>query len=462
MKTLFWFKQDLRLSDNQGLYEAAKIGSVLPIYILDPNHFSLGAASRVWLHHSLKSLSQSLDGKLAVFQGAPLEVIRQLVKKYQIQAVYWNRGYEPWQISQEKEIKIQLDKEVKVQEWSSFLLWEPWKILKADETPYKVFSPYYKRGCLFADPPRDPLGSPSKLDLIPVKHHGLDYLDLLPKVRWDENVLQHWNIGEKSAWKKFQTFLAEGLLYYKTGRDFPAQNAVSRLSPHLHFGEISPHQIWSVVNSQKQDHNTSSFLSELGWREFSYYLLYHFPTLPTQNFQSKFDYFPWKWESPYLQHWCSGKTGFPIVDAGMRELWQTGYMHNRVRMIVASFLVKNLLIHWQIGLNWFENHLLDADLASNSASWQWVAGSGADAAPYFRIFNPITQGEKFDPHGEYTRRYVPELKKLPDKYLFCPWDAPKSILEKAGVKLGRTYPEPIIDLKQSREEALQAFDQMKD
>ncbi|WP_420420884.1 cryptochrome/photolyase family protein [Simkania sp.] len=461
MKTLFWFKQDLRLSDNQGLCEAVKAGSVLPIYIHDPGHPSLGAANRIWLHHSLKSLNLSLKGKLAIFKGSPLELIKQLVKQHNIQRVYWNQGYEPWQISQEKELKAQIEKEVEVQVCSSFLLWEPGEILKSDGTPFKVFSPYYKRGCLLADPPKAPIAPPSKLDLISVKDDGLDFLNLLPKVRWDRNVLKHWKIGEKPAWEKFQTFLSKGLRYYKEGRDFPAQNAVSRLSPHLHFGEISPHQIWSVVNSLKQDHNTCSFLSELGWREFSYYLLYHFPTLPTQNFQSKFDHFPWKWDSPHLKQWQTGTTGFPIVDAGMRELWQTGYMHNRVRMIVASFLVKNLLLHWQIGLEWFENHLLDADLASNSASWQWVAGSGADAAPYFRIFNPITQGEKFDPEGEYTRHYVPELKKLPNKYLFCPWDATKDVLTQAGIELGKTYPKPIIDLKQSREEALQAFDQIK-
>ena len=265
----------------------------------------------------------------------------------------------------------------------------------------------------------------------------------------------HWQIGENGANQQLQKFLKGGLENYGEGRNFPAKKNVSRLSPHLHFGEISPNQVWYA--SKDQEAVPEQFLSELGWREFSHHLLYQFPDLPTTNLQGKFDHFPWGNNPDYLKAWQQGKTGVPIVDAGMRELWETGYMHNRVRMIVASFLVKNLLVHWHLGAEWFWDCLLDADLANNSASWQWVAGCGADAAPYFRIFNPVTQGQKFDPEGEYTRRYVPELARLPGNYLFNPWEAPLSVLRDAGVSLGNSYPHPIVDLKSSRGSALAAF-----
>ena len=266
-----------------------------------------------------------------------------------------------------------------------------------------------------------------------------------------------WVVGEKAAHQHLARFLQEGLPYYKGGRDFPARPYVSRLSPYLHFGEISPHAVWHALQKEKDEENVSHFQRELGWREFSYSLLYAFPELPSKNFQAKFDRFPWKKDPQKLKAWQKGQTGIPFVDAAMRELWQTGYMHNRARMVVASFLVKNLLIHWHEGEAWFWDCLVDADLANNSASWQWVAGCGADAAPYFRIFNPVTQGEKFDPDGAYICRYVPELKNLPPPYLFSPWTAPEQVLEKAGVELGKHYPHPIVDLKKSREEALKAF-----
>jgi len=265
-------------------------------------------------------------------------------------------------------------------------------------------------------------------------------------------------------------FLKDGINNYKDGRNFPSNANVSRLSAYLHWGEISPNTIWHAVQESfitdktkpdLQNKNKDTFLSELGWREFSHSLLYHFPSLPTKNLQSKFDRFPWQENQKNLEAWQSGSTGYPIIDAGMRELWQTGYMHNRVRMIVGSFLVKNLLIHWHHGESWFWDTLVDADLANNSASWQWIAGCGADAAPYFRIFNPVTQGKRFDPDGDYTRKYIPELSALPDKYLFAPWEAPDIVLEEAGIELGKNYPEPICDLKLSRERALKAFSQIK-
>jgi deoxyribodipyrimidine photo-lyase len=281
---------------------------------------------------------------------------------------------------------------------------------------------------------------------------------LLPKISWYKNIEHLWQVGENEAQKKLDDFLKYKLIGYKENRNYPAKPNVSKLSPHLTFGEISPNQIWYTCIKQKElDNDLDHFLSEIAWREFSYYLLYHFPQLPSKNFQSKFDHFQWEENNKFLTAWQKGQTGYPIVDAGMRELWQTGYIHNRVRMVVASFLVKNLLLDWRYGARWFWDCLLDADLANNSASWQWVAGCGADAAPYFRIFNPVTQGEKFDSEGKYTKLFVPELTNLPAKYLFQPWVAPNEILQKSGVILGENYPEPIVDLVRSRNYAIKAY-----
>ena len=293
--------------------------------------------------------------------------------------------------------------------------------------------------------------------------HSLEINDLalLPLVRWDIEMKPFWNIGEDGAHKRLTEFLDNGIANYKNGRNFPAKPFVSKISPHIHFGEISPNQAWYAAKIKGNDASIDHFLSELGWREFSYTQLYFNPELPKKNLQSKFDQFPWDDNSNNLSAWQQGQTGIPMVDAGMRELWLTGAMHNRVRMVVGSFLVKNLLLHWHHGERWFWDCLVDADLASNSASWQWIAGCGADAAPYFRIFNPVTQGEKFDSDGEYIRKYIPEIKALPNKYLFNPWEAPKEELDKAGITLGKDYPNPVIDLKLSRQNALEAFKSLK-
>ena len=467
---IHWFRQDLRITDNPSLETAAEFDAVLPIYILDDENsqeFKMGSASRWWLHNSLQSLNESLDGKLSIYSQNPEIVIQELLKKYEVKAVFWNRCYEPWRIDRDIDIKAYLDdKNIENKSFNSHLLWEPWEISKDDGTPYRVFTPYYKKGCLNAEEPRLPSKN-LKIDTIFYDQdcEQIDTLDLLPRINWYSQIQEAWKPGEEGAQKRLDQFLEEGLLDYKEGRNFPFKENVSRLSPHLHFGEISPNEVWyqaktkeSVSGIQK---SLEHFLSELGWREFSYYLLYHFPSLPKQNFQAKFNKFPWIKNKSFLESWQKGETGYPIVDAGMRELWQTGYMHNRLRMVVGSFLVKNLLIDWREGEDWFWDCLVDADLASNSAGWQWVAGSGADAAPYFRIFNPVTQGLKFDPEGEYTKKYVPELKLLPNKFLFSPWEAPKEILEKAGIELGKDYPEPIVDLKYSRELALEAFGKTK-
>ena len=460
---IHWFRQDLRISDNPSFYEASQNGLILPIYILDEvnsKEFALGGASRWWLHNSLNALSKSLDGNLKVFKGNPEDIILDLTKAYEIQGVYWNRCYEPWQIKRDKKIKDSLSKtSVQTKSFNGSLLWEPWEVLKKDNSPYKVFTPFYKNGCLNSPPPNKPLPKPNHIKYFKNCRSDLKISDLhlLPSIRWDNEISKIWKVGESAAHAKLKNFIKNKLTKYKTGRDYPESDAVSKLSPHLHFGEISPSQIWHKIAKCAASENKEHFLRELSWREFSYNLLYHFPTLPKSNFQSKFDDFPWKKDRKLLSCWQKGQTGYPLIDAGMRELWRTGYMHNRIRMVVGSFLVKNLLLHWHHGERWFWDCLLDADLANNSASWQWVAGCGADAAPYFRIFNPITQGHKFDPQGTYTRKYVPELKNLPNKFLFSPWEAPKDLLQQAGVILGKSYPAPIVDLKLSREKALQAY-----
>lgn len=458
---IHWFRQDLRLKDNPALAAAAAGGRVLAVYILDDGNagrHAMGGASRWWLHRSLQALSASLDGKLAVYSGDPASILRELAARHQATGITWNRCYEPWRIERDRSIKTCLGSEgLDVQTCNGSLLWEPRETLKADGTPYRVFSPFFHRGCNQAHPPREPAPAPASLDLLAAEHPGLDALGLIPAIPWHEQMEPHWTPGEAGAQQRLGEFLENGLSDYKEGRNFPAGNNVSRLSPHLHFGELSPNQAWYAARGCDQGKDLAHFLSELGWREFSHSLLYFNPDLPRCNLQEKFDQFPWGEDPQALQRWQRGRTGYPIVDAGMRELWQTGYMHNRVRMIAASFLVKNLLLHWHHGERWFWDTLVDADLANNSASWQWVAGCGADAAPYFRIFNPVTQGQKFDPEGAYTRRFVPELAQLPDKFLFNPWDAPAEVLRKAGVNLGETYPQPMVGLKPSRERALEAF-----
>jgi deoxyribodipyrimidine photo-lyase len=469
--SIFWFRQDLRLQDNPGLIKALEQGTCLLIYILDDTNakdYNMGKASLAWLHHSLKSLNKDLNHKLNIYQGDPEKKLNQLVEKFKITSIFWNRCYEPWRVSRDQKIKESLTKlGIKVKSFNGSLLWEPWEISKKDGTHYKVFTPFYRKGCLQAAPPRNPLYI-SKYNLTnhlikDTDSLNINALNLLSlKFDWADTMISHWQVGEEAALERLENFIDNQINDYKTGRDFPASEKVSKLSPHLHFGEISPHQVWhTALEKCEPSDDRDHFLSEIAWREFSYQLLFHYPTLPTQNLQRKFDRFPWALNEKHLMAWQQGQTGDPIIDAGMRELWQTGTMHNRVRMIVASFLVKNLLIHWHHGAAWFWDCLIDADLASNSASWQWVAGCGADAAPYFRIFNPVIQGQKFDPDGAYTKKYVPELKNLKPKYLFKPWEAPQNELKDTNIILGKTYPKPIINLKTSRELALNAFETIR-
>ena len=465
---IMWFRQDLRIRDNPALVAALGHAKVIPIYILDDVNAAqdrIGAASRWWLHHALSSLGQSLDGQLQFYCGDASEIIPSLVTHYGATGVYWNRCYEPWRLARDSQLKIQLRaRGISAHSSNASLLWEPWQVLKKDATPYRVFTPYYRRGCLSAPAPRQPLPAPTLhlADCEPsARSLRIGDLELLPRVRWDAPLRGCWEISEKGAHRRLDDFVDSQLEDYRDGRNFPNRANVSRLSPYLHFGQISVNSAWyraqAGANYTGDGAGLDTFLSELGWREFSHYLLYHFPQLPRENLQSRFDNFPWIDDAEALSAWQEGRTGYPLVDAGMRELWLTGYMHNRVRMVVGSFLVKNLLLHWHHGEAWFWDCLVDADLASNSASWQWVAGSGADAAPFFRIFNPITQSEKFDGDGDYIRRYVPELSALPKKYIHAPWLAPEAILSAAKVVIGVDYPAPIVDIKASRARALEAF-----
>lgn len=438
---IMWFRQDLRLADNPALQAACQTGApILPIYILDDENagdFKMGGASRVWLHHSLLSLHKSLNGNLRVYKGKAEDILRHLVQHHPVSKIFWNRCYEPWRIARDKTIKETLS--VPCHSENGSLLWEPWDIKKSDGTPYRVFTPFFRKGCLAAPPPREPLALPTISSFCSPSissELSIDDLGLLPcRPRWDIPMMSHWCPGESGAHHRLDQFLDKGLKGYKEGRNYPAQpHHTSRLSPHLHFGEISPHQVWYAVQhaglSKRIETDMDCLQSELGWREFSHSLLYFSPSLPEQPLNKKFENFDWDHvDQEKLERWQKGETGYPIVDAGMRELWATGYMHNRVRMITASFLVKDLRYHWRHGEDWFWDTLFDADLANNAASWQWVAGCGADAAPYFRIFNPTTQGEKFDPHGAYRRQW------LGDSY---------------SIK-------PMLDHSRAREAALEAF-----
>ena len=383
---------------------------------------------------------------------------------FDVEEISWNRCYEPWTINRDKKIKEYFKKKIKVNSFNGLLLWEPWEVLKDNGTPYKVFTPYYKRGCLSKPQPRKPKETNLKIYDHNFIKTFLKDLKLLKNKKWEEKILKNWKISELDAKNIMESFFKNGVSDYTQGRNFPSKNNVSRLSPYIHWGQISVNTLW--YNAMKtltkmNSNNVEVFMSELGWREFAYYLLFHCPKLQTENLQNKFDRFPWNNDERLYKAWINGKTGYPIIDAGMRELWQTGYMHNRVRMIVGSFLVKNLLNDWRRGEAWFWDCLLDASVASNSASWQWVAGTGTDSTPYFRIFNPITQSQKFDPDGLYIRKFIPEIKKLPNKYIFCPWETPNDLQQELSTIIGKDYPKPIVEIKRSRELALNAFASIK-
>jgi deoxyribodipyrimidine photo-lyase len=468
MRTIVWFRQDLRTRDNPALAAAAGRGAVVPIFILDEEiapEWRLGGASRWWLHHSLAALRNDL-GQLALFRGASHELLPAIVKDMGAAAVYWNRCYEPHAIARDKTVKASLQTlGIEAISFKGNLLHEPWEIATAAGGPFKVYTPYWRAN--LGKPVAAPLAAPAlKLAVPDVRGDRLDDWPLLPtRPNWAADWDNLWTPGEAGALACLNAFMRDGLRSYEELRDRPDVRGTSRLSPHLRWGEISPRQIWARITFEEKNASersgTDKFLSELGWREFCYHLLYHFPDLPRQNWRREFDAYPWRDSVGDLKAWQRGSTGYPMVDAGMRELWQTGWMHNRVRMIAASYLVKHLRIDWRRGEEWFWDTLVDADLANNAAGWQWVAGSGADASPYFRIFNPTTQGRKFDPNGDYARRWCPELSRVPNEFIHAPFDAPPQVLAQAGVELGRTYPHPLVEHDRARNAALAGYEKVR-
>ena len=455
MNSLILFKNNLRLKDNPVLFYGSNISDIIPIYIYDNInvHRDLGGASKYWLFHALNSLNQSLNNSLQYFKGDTVDIVEDLIKQFPVNKVFCEQPF----LEHDRNIFIKLKfllnlNNIDLISYNTTLLWDPDSVLKNDGTPYKVFTPYYKNGCLFNCEPDYPLGIPQKINFLNIENKtSIDDLGLIDGFNWSNKFDDLWTVSEDYALDKFRKFSTNAVYNYKQGRDFPALNFNSRLSPYIRFGLISVNRIWHELKKIKLTNDVEHFKSEIGWREFSYYLLYHFPQMKNKNFQKKFDNFEWGNSKDNFESWKKGETGFPFIDAGMKELWQTGYMHNRVRMVVASFLVKNLLIDWRLGESWFWECLLDADYASNIAGWQWAAGTGADAAPYFRIFNPILQGQKFDSSGEYTIKYLPELKKISSEIIQTPWES--------NLKLN--YPNPIIDYKSSRKVALESYSKIK-
>lgn len=473
---ILWFRQDLRLTDNPALLEALAQGSpILPVFIFDDSNPQIrhpGGASLWWLGQSLRALDGALGqlgARLHIFRGPAQGVLDAICQATGARQLFWNRRHDTGGKAQDTAIKAHFQAAgLDVRSFNANLLYEPWEVRSLAGEPYKVFTPFWRS----ARATRDPAPARPAPDAIPYAPPPplpfaatLESLKLHPAAPdWSGGLAARFQPGEAGAKARLAQFLEKHLQNYATDRDFPGLDATSRLSPHLHFGEISPQLVWQAAQdavasgrSAATPRDLEKFLAEMGWREFSYHLQHYYPDLATRNFQPRFDGFRFVENAAGLRAWQRGLTGYPIVDAGMRELWQTGYMHNRVRMIAASFLIKHLMVDWRMGEAWFWDTLCDADSASNAASWQWVAGSGADAAPYFRIFNPILQGEKFDGDGAYIARYVPELAGLPPRFIHKPWTAPASILASAGVRLGRNYPAPIVDHDQARQHALAAF-----
>lgn len=470
---LVLFRKDLRVADNRALAAAADTGlPVVPVFILDQsrNVRARGAASLWWLHNSLEALGdrlKALGAPLLLRRGSMREVVEQLVNDSGASHIFWNRRYDPAEATVDAAMKAALrERGLVAESFDGDLLHEPSKVKTGAGGPYKVYSPFWR--ALFASgEPRGPVDTPKSLKPFGGKLTSERLADwkLLPKQPdWAGGMREAWQPGEEGAHKRLMLFLGGALDGYGEGRDLPGIDGTSRLSPHLAHGEITPFQIFAALGRKGIDapaRDIEKFRMEIGWREFCYHLLFHNPDLASTNFNRDFDALHWRGDARIEHAWQRGETGYPIVDAGMRQLWTTGWMHNRVRMIVASFLIKHLMIDWRHGEKWFWDTLVDADAANNPASWQWVAGSGADAAPYFRIFNPILQGEKFDPDGNYVRRWVPELAKMPRRFIHRPWEAPAGDLREAGVKLGESYPVPLVDHDRARGRALQAYQSMR-
>ncbi|KZC99358.1 MULTISPECIES: deoxyribodipyrimidine photo-lyase [unclassified Thalassospira] len=481
---VMWFRNDLRLADNPALLATVKWakendGAVLPVFILDDviSH-QLGGATKWWLEKSLTALNRDIAGlgdtksdrALRLFKGNAKTVLETLADDKPVKAVFWNRLYDKPSTKRDTDIKAALQGHgLTCESHKANLLFEPWDVKTGSGTDFKVYSPFW-RACQKLPAPREPKSAPESLALFKGEVDGqinITDFDLSPKpVNWAGGLEERFTPGEQGAKDQLFDFIDDRLTDYADLRDRPDRRVTSELSPHLRFGEISPYQVWHAANHYSDANpgkgkTASKFIAELGWREFAHHILYHATDLRSVPLQGQFKHFPWSEDTKGLRAWQKGQTGFPIVDAGMRELWHTGYMHNRVRMIVGSILVKHLLIHWRDGLAWFDDTLVDACPANNPFSWQWIGGCGADAAPYFRIFNPVLQGEKFDPKGDYVRQWVPELRDMPEQYIHKPWEASPLILKAADVTLGKTYPEPLIGLKEGRERALSAYQDMK-
>jgi deoxyribodipyrimidine photo-lyase len=469
---IVWLRRDLRLADNPALAAASRAcDRIIPVYIHAPGEetpWEPGAASRWWLHQSLRALQDALrqrGSRLLLRSGASLTTLQDLLAESGARAVYWNRLYEAAVQARDNSIEAALkDRGIEVRSFNAALLFEPGEVSRGEGGPYRVFTPYCN-SCLGRDiaPP-----TPALSDRLPAIR-GLASLDLkelglLPSRPWYRGFESVWSPGENGAWRQLERFLDTALGSYSAARDRLDCTGTSRLSPYLHFGEIGPRQIWqALVELRLHDPQpgllaaAEAFQRQLLWREFAHHLLSHFPASPQEPLYSRYQEFPWREDHDHLEAWRRGQTGIPLVDAGMRELWTTGFMHNRARMVVASFLTKNLGLHWLQGARWFWDTLVDADLANNTLGWQWAAGCGADAAPYFRIFNPMRQGERFDPEGSYVRRWVPELARLPNRTIHRPWDTPPGLLADAGLAPGNDYPPPMVDLESSRKQALERY-----
>lgn len=468
---LIWFRRDLRLTDNAALIHALETANrIVPVYLHAPEDdgdWAPGAASRWWLHHSLAALTESLaqrGSRLVIRRGPSLAALRRLVRDTGADAVCFNRLYEPARLAQDQAIEQALRADgVRVHAGQGHLLTEPWTIASQSGTPYRIYTPYARTAharLIMSTPQPAPRALP--LPPLRLKSLSLRELDLLPTIRWDAGLAGHWQPGETGARRRLRQ-LAARLPHYAHDRDRPAADGTTHLSPHLHFGEVSPQQVWRAIQQARVgvragvQRGAGILERELLWRDFAHHVLHHYPQTPARPLDARFQKFPWRRSQALLTAWHHGRTGIPIVDAGMRELWETGFMHNRVRMIVASFLTKHARLDWRQGARWFWDTLVDADLASNTLNWQWVAGCGADAAPYFRIFNPLLQSRKFDPQAEYLRRWLPELQALPAVHRHAPWLAPATMLAGAGLRLGKDYPLPVLDLATARNDALAAF-----
>jgi deoxyribodipyrimidine photo-lyase len=466
---IVWFRRDLRLADNPALQAALQgADSLIPVYIHAPGEeapWQPGGASRWWQHHALQALADELaqrGSRLVIRQGDSRAVLAELARDSGASELHWNRLYDPATIARDKAVKAwATDAGIAAHSHNGSLLVEPWSLQTGQGNPYRVFTPFHK-ACLALPEPGAPLPAPEALPTVPDDISGLplEQLGLLPRIRWDQGLADSWDPGEMGASRRLAAFAGGPVTDYKESRDRPDLTATSRLSPYLHHGELSPRQVhWACRGAGER---AAPYLRQLYWREFGHHLLFHFPDTPEQPLDERFAAFPWNENAgDDLDAWQQGRTGFPIVDAGMRELWHTGWMHNRVRMLVASLLTKNLLLPWQAGARWFWDTLVDADLANNTLGWQWTAGCGADAAPYFRIFNPVLQGERFDPDGRYVRQWLPELARLPDKWLHKPWEAPAAVLDAAGLEADSRYRRPLVDLKASRQVALGIWDELK-